>query len=277
MRMKQRKRLTAALILTAVMVLFSTGIACASESGANTKATLTLSASGNTVYVDVAGVWSTIDGSVVFDPANQVTGHGVTEGLNQAVEEQHKLNIPAENLMSGEYAFAGVFSSISGEGVEYTGHAFYLTFAQITQPITLTLKDTEGNILQTLVADGTVTEPAPTAAGSGQVSGTPEEGNNGETPASGTPAAGSNGETLATGTPGTGSNGEAPASGTPAAGSSRETQSPGTLATEGNDGTVQDEELFTGLTIALIAGIVLVLVMIVVFVVVRIRKNKGND
>lgn len=121
-----------------------------------------LSAEGNTVYADMEGVWETIDGSFVFDGSNKVVGHGFTQSLMDAVIEQKKMNIPVSNLMDGELAFAGVFSSVSGEGIDYTGHVFYMTFEKVEAPIEVKLMDLHHNVIASVMVDGTTSAPAPT-------------------------------------------------------------------------------------------------------------------
>lgn len=131
-------------------------------SGENTETPIKLAIDGDTVYVDVQGTWSTVQGSIVFDPSYKVKAHGVSEGLKSAVSAQSKIGIPLENLLEDEYVFVGVYTSITGEGVEYTGHAFYLTFEDVSNPISISLKDKDGSIIETAVLDGTTLPPEDT-------------------------------------------------------------------------------------------------------------------
>lgn len=128
----------------------------------DTESPIQLSIDGDTVYVDVQGTWSTVQGSIVFDPSYKVKAHGVSEGLKSAVSAQSKIGIPLENLLEDEYVFVGVYTSITGAGVEYTGHAFYLTFEDVSNPLSVSLKDKDGTIIETAVLDGTTLPPEDT-------------------------------------------------------------------------------------------------------------------
>lgn len=128
----------------------------------DTETSIKLAIDGNTVYVDVQGTWSTVQGSIVFDPSYKVKAHGISEGLKSAVSAQSKIGIPLENLLEDEYVFVGVYTSITGEGVEYTGHAFYLTFEDVSNPLSVSLKDKDGTIIETAVLDGTTLPPEDT-------------------------------------------------------------------------------------------------------------------
>ncbi len=125
-----------------------------SDSG---KAVLSLSAEGNTVYVDTEGTWSSLEGQLVFDGANQTAKYGATQELTDAALDQQVMSLPVFNMQEGNFIFVAVYSALSGQGIDYTGHALYVTFKEINDPITVTLQDLDGNVLETVVADGAAT------------------------------------------------------------------------------------------------------------------------
>lgn len=139
--------------------VYATETEAVNQESTDGETPLNMVVDGNTVYVDAKGTWSTIQGSIAFDASHKVKEHGVTEELQKAVSKQLKIGFPVENLLEDEYVFVGVYTSITGEGIDYTGHTFYLTFEDTTTPITVTLKDIGGTVIETAVVDGTTLPP----------------------------------------------------------------------------------------------------------------------
>lgn len=162
-RMKEKAVLLAVALLlctTMCMVGVYTPV-CAEEATeaetGNTKAVPVLVVEGNTIYVDASSEepWNVIQGTVRFDPTKEVESYGLTEEFALAAAEQELMGFPAQNVTDeGEFIFTAAYTSAEGIGVDYSGHIFYITFKDTSEPVDFTMYDEFNYELLSAAVDG---------------------------------------------------------------------------------------------------------------------------
>lgn len=158
--------LTAALLLSTIMCMAGvykpvyaeeTAEATAETETGDTKAIPVLIVEGNTIYVDAGaeGPWNVIQGTIKFDPSNEVESYGMTEEFAVAAAEQGVMGFPAYNVTDeGEFIFTAAYTAAEGTGVECSDHLFYITFKDVSEPIDFTMYDEFNYELLSAAVDG---------------------------------------------------------------------------------------------------------------------------
>lgn len=100
---------------------------------------VSLSVSGQTLYIDTEGEWTSCEGQITFDSSDaRIVDYRVSEDLQLAALKQHKEG-SYEHLAEGDnYYFAASYLGADGTGIKYSGHAAALTVDVLT-PCTVTL------------------------------------------------------------------------------------------------------------------------------------------
>lgn len=114
---------------------------------------------GETVYVDVNDEqsWNSLQVNLTYDKSVEVADYGQTEEFAAAIAEQtHLIGFPICNAVEGEFIAAAAYTSTNadGSGVDYTGHVFYVTFADVSTPIEVELRNDDGEVIAKAVVDG---------------------------------------------------------------------------------------------------------------------------
>lgn len=144
-------------IALAAMLVMNFSVAAFAQEDVKVEPQITID--GDTVYVDVNDEqsWNSLQVNLTYDKSVEVADYGQTTEFALAVAEQtHLIGFPICNAIEGEFIAAAAYTSTEadGTGVDYTGHVFYVTFADVSKPIEVELRNDEGEVIAKAVVDG---------------------------------------------------------------------------------------------------------------------------